>query len=129
MAAVAILAVLTALSLGQPTDSACDGRSLRVFDAVNELVKKLPSEYTETLNRESDWFPGVTLTTATLKGLENCEILGPVQTYCRGNDDLTLFEIHCTPLSNTINWSMCSGRNGTLVSTIRYAQDERRVLH
>lgn len=122
MAAVAILAVLTALSLGEPTDSACDGTALKVFDAVNELVKKLPAEYTETLNRESDWFPGVTLTTMTLKGLENCEILGPVQTYCRGNDDLTLFELHCTPLSYAINWSMCNGRNGTLVSTIRYAR-------
>ncbi|XP_037577224.1 uncharacterized protein LOC119459589 [Dermacentor silvarum] len=58
----------------------------------------------------------------TLTGLENCEILGPVQSYCRGNDDLTLVELHCTPLSNTINWSMCNGRNGTLVTTIRYAR-------
>ncbi|XP_037500005.1 uncharacterized protein LOC119374025 isoform X1 [Rhipicephalus sanguineus] len=122
MAAAAILALLTALSLGRLTESACDGRGLKVFDAVNELVKKLPAEYSESLNRESDWFPGVTLTTMTLKGLENCEILGPIQSYCRGNDDLILFELHCTPLSNTIHWSMCNGHNGTLVSTIRYAR-------
>ncbi|XP_075554069.1 uncharacterized protein LOC142587066 [Dermacentor variabilis] len=117
----AVLAALTVLYLGKSTEAACE-RGANVFEAVNELVKKLPAEHSETLNRESDWVPGVTLTTMTLTGLEQCEILGPVQSYCKGNDDMTLFELHCTPLTNTINWSMCNGRNGTLVSTIGYAR-------
>ncbi|KAH6925301.1 hypothetical protein HPB50_003392 [Hyalomma asiaticum] len=105
-----------------PLESACNGEGAKVFEAVNELVKRLPEVYSESLNRESDWFPGVTLRNVTFTGLQNCDILGPVQSYCRGNDDLTLFELHCSPLSSTIDWSMCSGRNGTLVSTIRYAR-------
>ncbi|XP_077524006.1 uncharacterized protein LOC144135129 [Amblyomma americanum] len=106
----------------KPSSAACDAGGGRLHDAAKALVANFPSEHYSDLNRESDWFPGVTLTRVKLSGLHECEILGPVQGYCRESEEMAQVELHCASLSATVGWSMCSGRNGTLISELRYAR-------
>uniref|UniRef100_A0A147BLY4 Putative secreted protein n=1 Tax=Ixodes ricinus TaxID=34613 RepID=A0A147BLY4_IXORI len=125
-AIVTILWITSVLSEATSKSEHCDVPDKELIEGkLHKLLKRLPKEYVVTETEGTHLIPGaIFLGNTTIIGINHLKADRPFQTFCRGDDTVTLFSLRSTRTVRAfIPWSLCSGHNGTLISSadlIRY---------
>uniref|UniRef100_V5IDH8 Putative secreted protein n=1 Tax=Ixodes ricinus TaxID=34613 RepID=V5IDH8_IXORI len=129
MAFIAALATVLCfnqvLSKDFPKPENCDvPDKAQIEGKLDQLFRNLPKEYLVDRFR-TELYPGaIFLEASIVSRLDEFRPDRPYETFCRGNDTVTLFSIYSKyPIRMTIPWRLCSGQNGTIdtsVDRVRY---------
>ncbi|CAN7942387.1 unnamed protein product [Ixodes hexagonus] len=129
-ALVVVLCLNQALSKDFPKPEHCDVPFKdQLEQRLNKVFRKLPKEYLFS-GMKTELIPGTLyLGESTVLRLDEFKPDRPYQTFCRGSDTITLFSIRSKyPLRMMIPWSLFSGHNGTLVTSVDSVRFEGELV-
>ncbi|CAN8009267.1 unnamed protein product [Ixodes pacificus] len=134
MAFIAALATVLCfnqvLSKDFPKPENCDvPEKAQLEGKLDQLFRNLPKEYLVDGFR-TELYPGaIFLEASTVSRLDEFRPDRPYETFCRGNDTVTLFSIYSKyPIRMTIPWRLCSGQNGTIITSVDRVRYEGELV-
>ncbi|XP_037499761.1 uncharacterized protein LOC119373774 [Rhipicephalus sanguineus] len=115
---VVLLVAYTCVVLGTTqvkSEDQCDFSGVNAERMITNILRKLPSSYTDPDMRPGEIFLGITLGAPVLKGANIFKLYGPVSTYCRDDDRLVKVDIVADyPMEFSAPWKICSGKEGVV---------------
>ncbi|XP_075556956.1 uncharacterized protein LOC142589053 [Dermacentor variabilis] len=96
----------------------CDFSGLDFDAMVNDIIGKLPTEYSTKRAKPDEVVPGLYLDSIVLKGMDILRPYGAALGYCRNGTRLVQVDLATThgPLAVIVLWKTCGGQNGTIVT-------------
>ncbi|XP_065306359.1 uncharacterized protein [Dermacentor albipictus] len=94
----------------------CDFSGLDLDAMVNDIMGKLPTEYSTKSAKPDEVVPGLYLGSIVLKGVDILRPYGAALGYCRNGTRLVQVDLATThgPLAAIISWKTCGGQKGTI---------------
>ncbi|XP_037499951.1 uncharacterized protein LOC119373962 [Rhipicephalus sanguineus] len=113
-----LVAVGTATAVPPPYVSTgdCDFSTLNLDAMVNDIIIKMPSEYSTKSSKPEEVVPGLFVGPIVFKGMDKLRPFGAALGFCRNGTSLVQVDLATTAgmLEAVIPWKTCAGQKGTI---------------
>lgn len=94
----------------------CDFSGLDLDAMVNDIIEKLPSEYSTKGSKPGEVVSGLFLGPITFRGMDKLRPFGAVVGYCRNGTSLVQVDLATMSgmLEAVMPWKTCGGQKGTI---------------